>query len=107
MATGHARTDQTLNGRAITIRNGSLTSPNVFGGIGELTVTTQLVFSGSAGTFDVKVNGTSISTIPYSSTSQTTTIPNIEVEGNITVVFDNNSLASNRVRFDDLSWTCY
>lgn len=102
-----ARTDQDLNGRAITIRNGSLTSPSVIGGIGELTVTTQLVFSGSSGTFDVKVNGTSVGTVPYSSTAQTTTIPNINTEGTITVVFDNNSSGSNRVRFDDLSWTCY
>ena len=101
-----ARTDQILTGRAITIRNGSLTSPTVSDGIGELTVTTQLVFSGSAGTFDVKVNGTSVGTIPYSSAVQTTTIPNINVQGNITVVFDSNSSASNRVRFDDLSWTC-
>ena len=102
-----ARTDQTLNGRAITIRNGDLTSPTVTGGNGELTVTTQLVFSGSSGTFDVKVNGSSIGTIPYSSTVQTTTIPNINTEGTITVVFDSNSSGSNRVRFDDLSWTCY
>ena len=49
-----ARTDQTLNSRAITIRNGELTAPTTAGGIGNLTVTTQLVFSGSAGYFRFK-----------------------------------------------------
>ena len=52
-----ARTDQTLNGRAICVRTGSLTSPSISGGIGSLTVTTQLTFSGSAGTLDLYVNG--------------------------------------------------
>ncbi|OUS01950.1 endonuclease I [Flavobacteriales bacterium 33_180_T64] len=102
-----ARTDQTLNSRAITIRNGNMTSPTTTGGIGSLTVTTQLVFTGSAGTFDVKVNGNSVGSIPYDTTPQTTTINNINIEDNVTVVFDTNSSTSNRVRFDDLSWTCY
>jgi hypothetical protein len=35
--------DQTLNARAITIKNGSLTSTAVPNGIVDLTVTTQLV----------------------------------------------------------------
>ncbi|KJD33290.1 hypothetical protein PW52_14390 [Tamlana sedimentorum] len=104
-----ARTDQSLNSRSICIRNGNLTAPAVTGGIGSLTVTTQLTFSGSAGTFDVLVNGNSVGTIPYSddnTTSTTTTISNINIEGNVTVVLDNQS-TSNRVRIDDLSWTCY
>ncbi|KJD33319.1 hypothetical protein PK35_05525 [Tamlana nanhaiensis] len=104
-----ARTDQTLNSRAICIRNGNLTSPTISGGIGNLTVTTQLTFSGSAGTFDVLVNGNSVGSIPYSennTSSTTTTISNINIEGDVTVVFDNQS-TSNRVRIDDLSWTCY
>ena len=104
-----ARTDQTLNGRSICVRNGTLTSPSISGGIQDLTVTTQLTFSGSAGTFDVLVNGVSVGSIPYSgdnTTPTTTTIPNINIEGNISVVLDNQS-TSNRVRIDDLSWTCY
>ncbi len=104
-----ARTDQSINGKAITVRNGNLTSPTVTGGIGELTVTTQLTFGGSAGTFDLLVNGVSVGSVPYSgdnTTPTTTTIPNINVTGNVIVVFDNQS-TSNRVRIDDLSWTCY
>ena len=103
-----ARTDQDINGStAITIRNGSLSSPTASGGIGSLTVTTLRVFSGSSGTFNLKVNGNVVGTIAYSGAEQTITVPNINVTGNISVVIDGNSTGSNRVIFDDLSWTCY
>lgn len=102
-----ARTDQTINGKAITIRNGTLTSGTITNGIGDLTVTTQLKFTGSAGTFNLKVNGNSVGTIPYSATATTTTISGINISGNIVISIDNNSTATNRVAFDDLSWTCY
>jgi chitodextrinase len=46
-----SRTDQTINTRAITVRNGFLSALSVPNGIGNLTVTTQLKFSGTAGTF--------------------------------------------------------
>lgn len=101
-----ARTDQSINGSAITVRNGSLTSSSVPGGIGDLTVTTQLKFSGSSGTFDLLVNGVSVGSIPYSSSVQTTTISGINISGNVVIEMSNNS-SSNRVAIDDLSWTCY
>lgn len=101
-----ARTDQTLNNKAITVRSGSLTSGSSANGIGSLTVTTQLKFSGTNGTFDVKVNGTTVGTIPYSTSVTTTTINNINVSGNVVVSLVNSS-ASNRVAIDDLAWTCY
>ncbi|GEN72206.1 endonuclease [Chryseobacterium lathyri] len=101
-----ARTDQTINGQAITVRNGSLTSGSSANGIGSLTVTTQLKFSGTSGTFDVKVNGTTVGTVPYSATATTTTINNINITGNVTVSLTNSS-SSNRVAIDDLKWTCY
>ncbi len=101
-----ARTDQTINNKAITVRNGSLTSGSSANGIGSLTVTTQLKFSGTNGTFDVKVNGTTVGTVPYSTTSTTTTINNINVSGNVVVSLINTS-SSNRVAIDDLAWTCY
>ncbi|CEJ71372.1 Extracellular ribonuclease precursor [Chryseobacterium oranimense G311] len=101
-----ARTDQTINTKAITVRNGSLTSGSSANGIGSLTVTTQLKFSGSNGTFDVKVNGTTVGTIPYGATAATTTINNINISGNVTVSLVNTS-SSNRVAIDDLKWTCY
>ncbi|MDR4952539.1 endonuclease [Chryseobacterium sp. ES2] len=101
-----ARTDQTINNKSITVRNGSLTSGSSANGIGSLTVTTQLKFSGTNGTFDVKVNGNTVGTIPYSTSAVTTTINNINISGNVVVSVVNNS-ASNRVAIDDLAWTCY
>lgn len=101
-----ARTDQTLNNRAIVIRNGSLTGSAVPNGIGSLTVTTQLKFSGTEGTFDLFVNGVKKGAVPYASGKLTTTISDINIEGNVTVSLVNTS-TSNRVALDDLSWTCY
>lgn len=105
-----ARTDQNINGtgdKAITIRNGNLTSSTISGGIQSLTVKAQLKFSGTAGNLDLKINGTTVGTIPYSSTStQSFTINNINVSGNV-VISIVNPVTDNRVAIDDLSWTCY
>ena len=100
-----ARTDQTLDNRAITVRNGLLEKTSFNYGIEELTVTTQRVFSGGSGTFDLVVNGNVVGTIPYGDTSITTTIT-INVADVTSLVINNNSTASNRVMFDNLSWTC-
>lgn len=99
-----ARTDQTITGRAITIRNGNLTSSNISTGISTLTVTTKLPFSDNPGTLTLQVNGTTVGTIPYSTTAQTTTINNINVSGNAVISIINSN--SNRIAIDDLSWTC-
>ena len=105
-----ARTDEKLNTtRAICIRNGSLSASTSADGIGSLTVTTQLRFTGTSGTFKLRVNGNIVGTIPYSTTgvSTTTTIPGINIQGDVIISITDNSLATNRVAFDDLSWTCY
>lgn len=101
-----ARTDQPLNNRAIIIRNGSLTSSSVTNGIKDLTVTTKLIYTGTSGTFKLNVNGTEVGTIPYSATATTTTIPNINITGDVVISITGNSTTSNRVLFDDLSWSC-
>ena len=102
-----ARTDQTLNTRAITIRNGSLTASTASNGIGNLTVTTLLKYTGTSGTFDLRVNGIFVKTIPYSTTATTTTISGINVQGDVIISIANNSTTTNRVAFDDISWTCF
>jgi len=102
-----SRSDQTINNKAITVRNGKLSSSSISGGIGSLTVTTQLKFSGTNGSFKLFINGVEKGTIPYSDTVTTTTISNLNVSGNVTISIQNNSTTSNRVAFDDLSWTCY
>lgn len=106
-----SRTDQTINGKAITIEDGSLSSSTISGGISSLTVTTQMKFTGNPGTFNLYINGDMIGTIPYSSTVTTTTIPNINIAGNTTISITDNSATGSgsrgRVAFDNLSWTCY
>ena len=102
-----SRSDQTINNKAITVRNGTLSSSSISGGISSLTIKTQLKFSGTNGSFKLFINGVEKGTIPYSDTVTTTTISNINVSGNVTISIQNNSTTSNRVAFDDLSWTCY
>ncbi len=109
-----ARSDQDVNSRAVTIRNGSLwagtgtaISPvfhSIPGGIGNLTLTTQRKFGGGSGTFTVYVNGVDVGDIPFSGSVTTTTIPNINVAGSFTLEIENNNI-SERVALDDLSWT--
>src|SRR5690554_2741067 len=101
-----ARTDQTINGKAITIRNGSLTVNNVSGGIGDLTITTIRSYSGGSDNLNVFVNGTPVGVIPYGATVQTTTLTGINTPGTINLVIQTPG-STDRVTLDDLSWTCY
>ncbi|SIT03671.1 Por secretion system C-terminal sorting domain-containing protein [Chryseobacterium gambrini] len=101
-----ARTDQTINSRAITIRNGNLTSSTISGGIGSLTVTTKLPFSDSAGNLTLQINGTNAGTIPFTTSATTTTISNINVPNNVVIKII-NSETGKRISIDDLSWTCF
>ncbi|MDQ0595572.1 endonuclease I/chitodextrinase [Chryseobacterium ginsenosidimutans] len=102
-----ARTDQTINGKAITIRNGNLTSTSISGGIQSLTLTALLKFTGSDSALNVEINGTQVGTIPYNgATPTTTTINNINVSGNFIIKII-NPVTGNRVVIDDLSWTCF
>jgi endonuclease I len=103
-----ARTDQSIISKSITVRNGELTAPTISGGIGNLTVSTKRVFGGSTGTFNVLINGSNVGTVGFGNQDEiiTTTLSNINIEGNIQVVLDKNG-DSNRVAIDNLSWTCY
>lgn len=100
-----ARTDQTMTGKAIVIRNGQLSSSTISGGVGSVTVTTQLFYSGSAGNLDLYVNSSKVGTVPYSTTATTTTVSNININGNATIRLV-NPVTDNRVGIDNLSWTC-
>lgn len=101
----NARTDQTINGKAITIYDGNLTSSTISGGIQSLTVTTQRKFSGSTSALNLQINGVTVGTIPYSEVVTTTTINNLNISGDIIIKLV-NPVSSNRVAIDDLSWTC-
>ncbi|GGF01948.1 Por secretion system C-terminal sorting domain-containing protein [Chishuiella changwenlii] len=101
-----ARTDQTMDGRAIIIRNGSLTSSTITSGIGSLSVRLSLIYSGTSGTFTLKVNGVEKGKLAYSADAKTVEINDINVEGNVIIELTNDS-TSNRVLMDNVSWTCY
>lgn len=106
-----SRTDETINGKALTIRNGSLTALSVPNGIGELKVTTQLKYSGSAGTLKLFVNDVDTGkTIPYGAQGSapiTTTVTGINVAGTVEIRLQQNGATTNRVAIDDITWTCY
>ncbi|MEX0721680.1 MAG: endonuclease [Balneolaceae bacterium] len=94
-----ARIDQTINGPAILIRNGSLTSPEFSGGIKKLTLTTQRIFTGGAEDLSVLVNGDEVGTIAYSDNAQTHSIDDIDIEGS--VVIEIKSTNEDRIALDD------
>ncbi|MDG4950180.1 endonuclease [Weeksellaceae bacterium KMM 9724] len=107
----NARTDRQIyidgdNDKSICIRKGSLTSSTISGGIGSLSVRTYLPFRDSDGYYTLKINGEVKGQIPYSDDPSTYTIENINVAGDFTIELV-DSTTSNRVSFDDLSWTCY
>ena len=67
---------------------------------------TYLPFADNAGNYILKINGVAKGLIPYSKTAKTQTIENINVEGNIIIELIDET-TSNRVSFDNLTWTCY
>lgn len=107
-----SRTDQTINTRAITVRNGFLSALSAPNGIGNLTVTTQQMYSGSAGTFNLLVNGNIVGSIPYGVGGSnggpkiTTTVSNINISGDVEISLV-NTVKDTRVMIDDMTWTCY
>lgn len=101
-----SRTDQSINGKAITIRNGNLMSSTINGGIKSLTMTTQLKFAGNSGELMVEINDIPVGTIPFSSIATVTTIDNLNVTGDFVIKILNPNTGQ-RVAIDDLSWTCY
>lgn len=107
-----ARGDQTINGKAITIRNGVITSPQFSDGIGTLTFKAKFPFSetGTGKDLVIAVNGITVGILLQSEMGETNeiitkTIPNINIAGDIVITFTNSSTA--RYAIDDLSWTCY
>lgn len=107
----NARTDKQIyidgdSNKAICIRKGSLKSSVISGGIGSLTVKTYLPFADAAGNYVLKVNGAVKGSIPYSKTAATFTVNDINVAGNVVIELV-DEVTSNRVSFDNLSWTCF
>ncbi len=101
-----ARTDQTLNGRAITVRNGSISVNSVPNGIASLTLTSQQAFTGSNPSLSVFVNSVLVGTITPTTTVAKTTISNINVGGNFNLEI-RQTTSGLRVIVDDVTWTSF
>ncbi len=104
-----SRGDQTITGRAVTIRTGVVTSPTFTDGIASITFTTKFPFSetGTTKNLTVEVNGTVVGTVLQTEMTGviTKTFSGINVGGNIVITFTSASGA--RYCIDDISWTCY
>ena len=101
-----SRTDQIMNGRAITIRNGSVFCNNISNGIASLTFKHQQFFTGSNPILQVYINSILIGTANPTTTLATATFNNINVSG--TFNLEIRQITSGlRIGIDDVSWTSY
>ncbi|WP_159799478.1 choice-of-anchor D domain-containing protein [Flavobacterium sp. MK4S-17] len=100
-----ARTDQTLNGKAIAVRSGSLTNVTaITGGIGTLSFQYKRVFTGNS-TIKVYVNDVQVGTdITVSSDTPMTFSELVNIPDDAIIEIENSG---NRVVIDDVSWDCY
>jgi endonuclease I len=101
-----ARTDQVINSRAITIRNGSLFCSDVPNGIATLSFKHQQFFTGSNPVLQVYINGNLVGSVNPSTSVATATLTGI----NIADAFDleiRQVTAGLRIGIDDLTWTSY
>jgi hypothetical protein len=104
-----ARTDQTINTKAIGLRNSTLSASGISGGIGNLTFQYKYLFTGSNGSLTVSINGTPVGTISVpttQTTAATATINNINVSGAFSISIQ-QTVTGQRVAIDDLSWTAF
>ena len=107
-----ARTDQTINGKAICWNgsNGNVVSPTYSGGMGTLTFKYVRAFTGtSARSLEVYVNNNKIGeTITVSPTSDVvvTYSNDINISGDVVLKIQSPT-GSAQVKLDDISWTGY
>lgn len=101
-----SRTDQSINGASVCVRNGYIESGALDNGISEITVSTKRVFTGGTGVLALYVNGNHAGDIPYSDAIQTTTITGIDVSGEIVLKFETPGVGD-RIVVDDIVWKCF
>lgn len=103
-----AREDETIIGKAVTIRNGAITSPIFNNGIANLSLKAKFPYVESSGNLLLKINGVTVGTLLYAEMNGTNIITkifnNINISGNVVI-----SLVSTGARYtvDDLQWTCF
>jgi len=100
------RTDVNINGRAMTIRNGSIVSNGIPNGIGNLSFSHKYSFSGSGGILEVRINGNLVGSVNPTQTLQTASFPNINIIGSFNLEI-RQTVSGNRIGVDDITWTGY
>ena len=102
------RTDQNLgNGAAVCIKgssSGYLESGAISNGISKITISTKRAFTGGSGIVSVKINGTTVGSVPYGDNLQTTIIDNINISGDVVLKL---TPSDDRVIIDDVIWDCF
>lgn len=103
-----AREDQSISGKAITIRSGVLTSPSFSTGVSAISFKAKFPFSESSGNLEVKVNGNTVGTLLFSemtgSTPITKSITGLTIPGNVVITLESSGA---RYTIDDLEWFCF
>jgi endonuclease I len=101
-----ARTDQTLNGRAIAIRNGSVFCSDMPNGVGNLSFSHQQIFTGSNPVLQVFINNTLVGTVNPTTSVATATLTNINVAGDFDLEI-RQVTSGLRISIDDVTWTSF
>ena len=106
-----ARADQTITGKAITIKNGNLifklTPAQLTSGIGSLTLKAKAPYGSDVGNLQLVINGTNISSKSVSGSNVSNiTWTSINVS-TITSIVINQTTNGSRITIDDISWTGY
>lgn len=100
-----SRTDQTITGKAIGLRNSTLTTTSpVAGGVRTLSFDYKRTFGGNS-TLKVFVNGTQYGgDISVTSETPANFSVDVNIEGDVTIELVNSG---NRIAVDNLNWTCF
>jgi endonuclease I len=99
-----ARTDQTITGRAIMIRVGSVICNNIPNGITSLSFNHQQFFGGTNPVLQVYINNVLIGTVNPTITLATATFNNINVTGSFNLEIRQVTTGL-RIAIDDVTWT--
>lgn len=103
-----ARTDQSINGRAIGIRISKITCNAIPNGISSLSFSYKYIFSGPSANVVVKINGTQVGSTLIIASSETSpqiaSFPNLTVSGPFSLEIE-QSVSGARLAIDDISWT--
>lgn len=101
-----SRNDLIINGAAVTVRNGSIICNNIPNGIGSISFQNRQDYSGTGGAVEVRINGNLVGTINPTTTTQTSSLNNINIAGTFNLELKQITTGL-RISIDDVIWTSY